>query len=112
MSVSPSQMLLFIIIIFVIFKTWVAYRRRNLSGIFTFVWIAFWLAALFLVFQQNLVTNIAHRFGVSRGVDFVIYLSLIAIFYLIYKILSSLDEADRRVTRLVRQIALTEKLKK
>lgn len=106
--ITFSQLLLSVIILFIIFKTVDAYRKRMLSATFFVVWLLFWITGLILIFQQDLVISIAHRLGISRGVDLVIYLSLITLFYLIYRIMVWLNEINRKITELVREIALRE----
>lgn len=107
--ITPSQILLSTLIIFVITRTFIAYKKGSLSGGFTFLWIIFWLGGLFLIWQQQLAIEIAHRLGISRGVDLVIYVSLIIIFYLIYRLMVWMNEIDRKITELVRKIALKGK---
>lgn len=106
---TASQTLLSTIIVFIIVRTLVAYKKKNLSEGFTLMWIMFWVFGLVLIFQQEFVIAIAKSVGVSRGVDLVIYFSLILVFYLIYRLLVKIDELDRTITKLIRKIALNEK---
>lgn len=104
--ISSSQILLSLIIIFVIFKTIAAYKKKNLSLGFVLIWIIFWITGLITIFQQNLVIQLAHTLGISRGVDLVIYISLIAVFYMIYRILVRIEDLEREITQVVRKITL------
>src|SRR3989304_3032423 len=108
MNITPSQILLSLLIFFVVYRSFIAYKRQNLSEGFFFLWGIFWLGVLILIFQQNLVSDIAHRLGISRGVDLVIYISLIALFYLIYKLMVLINELERKITKMVRKSALRE----
>ncbi len=109
--IMPSQILLSIVVVFIITRTLIAFRDKNLSVSFALIWILFWLSVLFLIFQQQLVSNIAHYLKISRGVDLVIYISLIVIFYLLYRLLVALNEVDRKITKLVRNLALDDERK-
>ncbi|MDO8503254.1 MAG: DUF2304 domain-containing protein [bacterium] len=103
---SASEIILPAIIIFIVLRTIASYRRKNLSKGFTLLWTAFWLAGLFLIFQQGLLTSIANLIGIGRGVDLAIYLSIIILFYLVFRIFSQLREIEKKITELVRREAL------
>ncbi len=103
---SISQLLLSTIIIFIIYKTAVSFRRGNLSRNFTSIWLLLWISVLFFIFEQNTLIRVAHFLGISRGVDLVIYLAVILTFYLIYKIFSALNRINRKVTEIIREIAV------
>ena len=105
---TPSQILLSTIIIFIIFRTLIAYRKRNFSIGFTLLWVIFWFFGLIIIYEQNFVILLAKSVGISRGVDLVIYFSLILIFYLIYKLFIKIDDLERTITKLVRKIAINE----
>jgi len=110
--ISPSQILLTSLILVVIFRTLTAYKRNKLSLSFVILWLSFWLGVIILVFQQDLVSIVANSLGISRGVDLVIYVSLIVIFYTIYRILITLSEYQKMITKLVREVSLKNAKKK
>ncbi len=72
----------------------------------------FWIAGLVLIFNQDLTITIAKKLGISRGVDLVIYISLIFIFYMIYRTLVRVENTERQITQLVRKIAIRDAQKK
>lgn len=113
---SFSQLLLSTIIIFIIYKTIKSYKRGNLSKIFTLTWLLLWVGVLFFIFEQHLLIRLAHLVGISRGVDLVIYLSIILTFYLIYRIFANLNDLNQKITKIAREHALknakTFKIKK
>lgn len=109
--ISPSQILISIIVLFIIFRTLVAFKKKDLSLGFVVVWLSIWVGVLFFVFEQRLLSTIANSLGLSRGVDLVIYIALIVVFYLIYRILIYLKDLERKVTLLVRKIAIEKRPK-
>ncbi len=76
------------------------------------VWMLFWVAVIALVWQPNLTDYLAHFLQVTRGADAVFYLSLIGIFYLLFRIFIRLERNDQDITTLVREIALLKNEKK
>ncbi|MBI4058755.1 DUF2304 domain-containing protein [Candidatus Microgenomates bacterium] len=109
---QSAQIILTAIIVFIIHRTFATYRKGKLTKVFTFLWLLFWLVLLFFIYQQQLLSNIAHFFGVSRGVDLGLYLSVIIIFYLIFKLFSALEEVNQKLTQLIRKDAITNLLKR
>lgn len=103
---SISQLLLSTIIIFIIYKTVLSFKRGNLSRNFTSVWLLLWISVLFFIFEQNTLIRVAHFLGISRGVDLVIYLAVILTFYLIYKIFYFLNQINQKITEIIREIAV------
>ncbi len=101
-----SQFVLSAITIFIIYKTLISYKKQELSKPFTLLWIICWLSILVLIFYPNFLSSIAHILGIGRGVDLAIYLSVIVIFYLLYKIFVKLNETEKRITQIIREIAL------
>lgn len=105
---TPSQLLLTAIILFVMLRSYQAYKKKNLSERFILVWTGFWIGVLVLIYQKDFVSRLANSLGISRGVDLIIYLSLIVLFFLIYKIFILINIYDEKLTQLVRKNALKE----
>ncbi|AEF96958.1 DUF2304 domain-containing protein [Methanotorris igneus] len=84
-------------------------RNRNMNldeGIF---WIFVWtLVVVVLVFPQTL-DYLARVLGVGRGVDAIIYLSIVALFYLIYRMYAKMEHLEREITKVVREIAIKDR---
>ena len=73
------------------------------SGIF---WLLLWLSVIYFVVFPGLLGYMANITGVGRGVDLVIYLSILSLFYLIYRAYVKIDHTEREITKLVREIAI------
>lgn len=73
---------------------------------FTAFWLLFWFTILFLIFQPDFLSSIAHLLGIGRGVDLALYLSTIVIFYMIYRIFVRLDKFEKNITHIIREMAL------
>jgi len=63
-------------------------------------------AAILLVMLPSAATVIAHRLGVGRGTDLVLYLSLVLIFFLLLRFWAQTRQLESKVTELLRQVAL------
>lgn len=103
---SPAQLLLFPIILFILAKTFIAYKKGGVSKVFFVLWIGFWFIMLFFLANPSVLTKIAGFFEISRGVDLAVYLSIIVLFFSVYRILIYLSSLEQKITKLVRQNAL------
>ena len=101
-------------LLFAIFSLYAIYniikRRRegHLGQKGMFFWILFWFFADVAVFWPNSTTIIANYFGIGRGTDFVIYISLSILFYLIFKMNVKIESVGRDITKIVRQNAIDQ----
>ena len=94
--------------LFVLYRTVSRFRQRDITGRELAAWAVLW----FLVIGATLVPQqtdvIAQAVGVERGADLLVYLSLVALFYIAFKTIVKLEKIDRDVTAVVRQGALNE----
>jgi len=58
------------------------------------------------------MSHLATLTGVGRGVDVVIYVAIIILFYLLYRLYIKIENIEREITLIVREIAILEKEKK
>lgn len=107
-----AQIIISAIVLFIIYRTIRTYQRGNLTKVFALIWLAFWAAVLFFLFQQELLSKIANFLGVWRGVDLALYLSVITIFYLVFRLSAALEEVNQKMTQIVRQEALDKPARK
>lgn len=106
LQITPLQI---IVILFSIF----AWSRAGLrlwkkeSRPYEFVfWTFIWIAVLIFSIWPALSTWISQYFGVERGVDLLIYLSIIMLFYLIFRMYASMENQQQQLTKLVRTFAI------
>lgn len=103
-----SQFILSVIILYIVYRTVLTAQKKNLARGFLFLWLIFWLVALFFVLSPNILSGLAALLGIGRGVDLAVYLAIIALFYLVFKLYTSLSELNRKLTHIIRKIALDE----
>ncbi len=105
---SLIQLLIPLFALFAISRTVRQFRKGALTIAWLIVWIVFWILVSAVAFSPN-TTNIFARFvGVGRGVDFIIYVSIIALFYLVFRLFVKIEDVEREITRLVRKLAIEE----
>lgn len=103
---TTIQIFLLLFILFALSRVILRIREKVLPAKTGFFWILVWLAALAGILLPKTTTRIASLFGVGRGVDVIVYLSLALLFYLVFRIYVMIEDLRHEVTFLVRQIAL------
>ena len=103
-----SQIIIGALIVFIMIKTIMSYRLKRISLMFFIIWAMFWLVMFFFLFYQNLLMNLAGWLNIGRGTDLAVYISIIVIFYIIFRIYEALIDINKRITKLVRKIAIRE----
>lgn len=104
-----SQVILTGIVFLIIYKTLVSYFAKKLTLLFTLCWVGFWLAVLVAVLFPKWMDFVADIVGVGRGVDFAVYMSVVVLFFLIYRIYTHLMRIEEKITKLVRENAIANK---
>lgn len=82
------------------------FRKREMSARWFALWVALWVGASIVVLIPKTSERIAAILGVGRGVDVVMYLSIAALFYFMFRIMTRIDRMERDITKIVREVAL------
>ena len=71
----------------------------------TLVMTIFWSMVLVLIWFPGIMGWLGEITGVGRGVDVLIYLSIIFLFYYILRQNNKIDKLEKDITKLIREIA-------
>ncbi len=104
MKILPILVSIFIVI--VITRLIKQARNNKLSNFSLLAWLVLWLAILLVFWQPEITSWLAFNLGVNRGADLVVYLSIIIIFYLLYRIFVHLNKIEEAITKVVREEAI------
>jgi small membrane protein len=100
------QFVLVFALLVALLVTWRRARQGVISGREAIFWSVLWIVAGVVILAPQTTTSIAHFFGVGRGVDFVLYASVLALFFLVFKIFLAIDRLERKLTDVVQRDAL------
>ena len=78
-------------------------RRRQLVG-----WTSLWTAIAVAVLVPTTTETLARMLGVGRGVDVVLYLSVVFLIHLQFRTWTRLERMEREITFAVRAAALRD----
>jgi hypothetical protein len=97
------------IVILIILKNFIAYKKGELKTSKFFIFQFFWFSVFLAIIFSEETNKIARFFNITRGADFFIYISIIVIFYLLFRIYHRLENIEMNITKIVREIALLKK---
>jgi len=92
-------------VFFAISRTYLRFKDRSLGAISFILWTLIWLLALLFVFDPNLSNIIAKTAGLGRGADAAFLLSIVVLFYLIFRLYVKIDAIDKHLTTLVIELS-------
>ncbi|MFH1376848.1 MAG: DUF2304 family protein [Candidatus Woesearchaeota archaeon] len=102
------QILLSIFILFAIIRLIVKFKKTDGKISESLLWFAFWVITVVAIWVPDFLTQVANFVGIGRGADLVLYVSVVVVFYLIFKIYVRLEKIERNITKVVRKDSLKE----
>lgn len=111
-NIVPIQILFLIFVFFAGSRAFLRLKEGNLSiGSFLF-WFALWTLAIVSIIEPEFTTYVARLIGIGRGTDVVIYLSIILMFYLLFRTNVMIEDLKHEVSKLTTQLAIKNTSKK
>lgn len=90
----------------------VRWRKRELpTGLFA-GWTLLWIAIALVVQLPQQTDVFARLLGIGRGVDALLFLAVLALVLLVFRVYLRMERQEREITALVREIALLRSEKK
>ncbi|MEI6117700.1 MAG: DUF2304 domain-containing protein [bacterium] len=103
------SLLQFVVIIsafvFILFG-WDFYKRKKMNVLHFFVFFIGGGMVVLFALNQDLLNGFGKFFGIARGADMLVYISLILLFYFYITILNKQTKDVFQLTRLISQIAI------
>ena len=84
-------------------------KKRSMSFNEGLFWIFIWILVVVVLIFPEFTGYMANILGVGRGVDAIIYISIAILFYLIYRLYAKIDNLERQITHIVREIAIRDR---
>lgn len=105
---SVIQILILVFAAVGVTRAFMQFRKGALTIAWLLFWVLFWIAAGFVAVMPQTTDVVAQFFGVGRGADAVIYVALIALFFLVFRMYVHIEEVEGAMTRLVRKLAMED----
>lgn len=86
------------------------YLKGKNSFFTVLLWSLFWIVvSLFAIFPEISMT-FARIFGITRGLDFIIILVFVILFYTILKLYFIVDKMQNDLNKIVKEVALNNEI--
>lgn len=87
----------------------IAQKKSKKIGQNEFIfWLSFWILGTVAIIFIRQIDNLVGLLGFSSGINFLLYLTVIILFYLVFKLRLALAKMDSNLTVIVRKLALME----
>ncbi len=100
------KIIIILFIVFVFWRTFLRFRKGDITSRELVIWLIFWFLVAVATLVPKKTDIVSQWLGVERGADLLVYLSIIVLFFLVFKIIVKLGKIDRDITEIVRNTAL------
>ena len=85
------------------------FKSREISGLEFVLWTFIWGGLVTVIIASTTVFKITKSLGTGRPIDVIVYASIILLFYLIFRTYTKLENIERSITKITREIAYDKK---
>ncbi len=108
-SFSLYQLLVPLLALLMITRAVSRYLRKNLSGRELFAWIVVWCLISGVAFFPDVTIDWLSKItGIKSGINALIFFALVVLTYGYLRLLMKMEDQERKLTELVRTIALSK----
>ncbi|MEM2121783.1 MAG: DUF2304 family protein [Candidatus Woesearchaeota archaeon] len=100
------QILIIGFAIFALARTIGKFRKKKINFNNFLFWNLIWISIIIIAILPGVTSIFTKVFNVGRGVDFLIYVSILLLFYMVFKIFEKLERIEEEITEVVKKEAL------
>ena len=100
------KIIISLFIAFAIINLYLQKKSKKISLSLFFTWLILWVLVEIIFLKPDLASYLALKLGIGRGSDLIVYLSIITIFYLMFKTLEKINIIENQITKIVKEIAI------
>lgn len=105
-----QQIIAFIVILCFLVRLILQKRGQKINMNEFLLWLIFWgLAAASIVLIRHIDDFVARIGFSSRGIDVLLYLAVVILFYLVFKYRLKLAKIEKEITQIIRDRAINNK---
>lgn len=97
---------------FALSRVFLRYKDKSISVFELVFWSFVWIGVIAIAFFPGIFTALSAVLGIGRGVDIFLYLGMIVLFYLLFRLYVKIDAQQKEITKLVRELAIQNRNKK
>ncbi|MDA3803109.1 MAG: DUF2304 domain-containing protein [Patescibacteria group bacterium] len=105
----PQQIIAILIILVFVYQLTKQKKRKEIGINEYGLWLTLWtIAGLAIIFLKQIDTLLASIGLSASAINFLIYLSVLVLFYFVFKMRLTISKLDRNLTKLTRVVGLKE----
>ena len=106
------QILLFLFILFALSRSVLRFREGKIRRLEFVFWVLLWVTSGIAILAPETVGYFSLFFGIGRPVDLIMYVAIVVVFYLNFRLYIAHDATQQEISKLVREIAIEKARKK
>jgi len=106
--IAPIKIIFTLFALFAWSRAFLSFRQKRFNTKELIFWTFVWAMAVIIVFIPGKSDVLAHLLGIGRGFDAMIFIAIVALFYIVYRLYVKSNENEQIITSLVRKIALMD----
>lgn len=95
-----------IFVVFAVSRAVLRYKEKSISLFTLLFWTIVWGVVVFFAWLPRLSDTIAHLLGLSRGVEALLSIAVVMLFYVVFRLYVKLEFVEHELSSLVRSIAI------
>ncbi|PIZ55789.1 hypothetical protein COY23_04195 [bacterium (Candidatus Torokbacteria) CG_4_10_14_0_2_um_filter_35_8] len=84
------------------------FKKGSLTLKETAFWVILWLSVIIVFLFPSITSTLAQILGITRGADLIIYIAILVLSYLVFKIFLKMEKIERDITKIVRDKSLKQ----
>ena len=97
---TPISIIILIFSLFALSRVILRTQDKSISFKESLLWVIIWITIATFTIVPQATDKLSLLFGVGRGVDTAFFLSIIFLFYIIFRLYIKIDELDKNITTL------------
>lgn len=110
--IEPIQIVIIVFALFAWSRAYLRFKDEKITSKEFIFWSLVWIVGIIIVMLPNTTFYLASLFGIKRGVDLIIYVSIVLLFYLVFRLYVKIETIEQDITKVVREIAISKGKKK
>ncbi len=106
MQFSALQIIVILFVLFAWSRAFLRFRDHKISLTEFIFWSVIWAGVITALLLPKTADIISYSLGVNRPVDLAVFVSILLIFYLVFRLYVKHEQQEQEITKLVREIAI------
>jgi len=107
------EILVIVFAFFAINRSWKRFEEGKETMKSFIFWFLLWIGLIALILVPGTMDFVASNIGIGRGVDVIIYITIIVLFYLSFRTDIKIEKINQDITKIVRELTfMNERIKK